>query len=655
MRYFRVLMPFFLLVFTIGCDDSSSSEADLALDSTVTEVQEDTQADINDLSENDAADSNELVEDQQQDTAEDLADETESDGVEDADLQDADLQDADLQEEITDTIDTDLEEVCVANCDDRECGDDGCGGSCGVCEEGSECSDSGLCECLPQCDGKECGDNGCGGSCGECEEGYACDDESFACVATCVPNCDGKCCGDDGCGGTCSDLCDSASYCDFSTCECSPQSSCPSNTLLTDCAVVNPEPTTNAAIEAWIQESAVPLKCDDGILEQRDFSVLVDDFGNKRLFMFGEVHGTAQLGPLSAEIFDELVRRGLVNGVTMETGYDLTEAMQTYVETGSGPLITKYNFNQFSNDMFITTLVKTTRQLYLDGYEVHIFGSDIPYDSAIPHAELQDIAATMGSDASLILDDLPPAPAFGGWITMAEFNQFDAYRDRVRGDLDAICTVLSDDALCERVEMLIEGMWCGVFSSSEAMYFGTAAQQDAFFQNREPFIYYNYRINMPNADDRVYTHMGAAHTSLSPTALAGVPSVGHRLNNLYEHTTGQVYSTTPAYGQGSSILYGWSIYQLDPEPQVVYDALASAEEVPYYLSSRLPGQVGCEDNPLDEIASSDGTFVYGSDYHAFIYHDQVSPETSKTSPVKVPIIERQEAIWAAEQEFLRRQ
>ncbi len=36
--------------------------------------------------------------------------------------------------------------------------------------------------CLPDCDGKECGDNGCGQSCGSCGAYLACEDESSSCV-----------------------------------------------------------------------------------------------------------------------------------------------------------------------------------------------------------------------------------------------------------------------------------------------------------------------------------------------------------------------------------------------------------------------------------------------------------------------------------------
>ncbi|MFO0744335.1 MAG: FG-GAP-like repeat-containing protein [Myxococcota bacterium] len=91
---------------------------------------------------------------------------------------------------------------CVASCDGKSCGSDGCGGSCGSCGFGQLCV-GGHCsvDCAPQCDGKSCGDNGCGGSCGSCPSGYSC--VAGACTNDCTPACEGKQCGDDGCGGTC--------------------------------------------------------------------------------------------------------------------------------------------------------------------------------------------------------------------------------------------------------------------------------------------------------------------------------------------------------------------------------------------------------------------------------------------------------------------
>lgn len=43
--------------------------------------------------------------------------------------------------------------------------------NCGACDvvcQATEVCDAGSCRCAPQCDGFQCGDDGCGGSCGSC-------------------------------------------------------------------------------------------------------------------------------------------------------------------------------------------------------------------------------------------------------------------------------------------------------------------------------------------------------------------------------------------------------------------------------------------------------------------------------------------------------
>jgi hypothetical protein len=94
--------------------------------------------------------------------------------------------------------------TCVPACAGKQCGSDGCGGSCGTCAAGQTCSASNQCvaSCVPACAGKQCGSDGCGGSCGTCATGQTCS-ASNQCVASCVPACAGKQCGSDGCGGSC--------------------------------------------------------------------------------------------------------------------------------------------------------------------------------------------------------------------------------------------------------------------------------------------------------------------------------------------------------------------------------------------------------------------------------------------------------------------
>lgn len=109
---------------------------------------------------------------------------------------------------------------CQPNCDGKNCGNDGCGGSCGNCTAaGQACTITGVCSvCQPNCGGRECGDDGCGGTCGTCaDELKETCDTSGLCVA-CRPNCVNKDCGDDGCGSVCGACIDGQ--------QCSPKQVC---------------------------------------------------------------------------------------------------------------------------------------------------------------------------------------------------------------------------------------------------------------------------------------------------------------------------------------------------------------------------------------------------------------------------------------------
>ena len=178
----------------------------------------------------------------------------------------------------------DFAPVCEPQCEERNCGDDGCGGTCGTCDDGLSCTDdscaNGTCsasiqpffcliakscvpsgtmhpdnlclQCLPNsaqeawtgvdegtecglgkvcfeddccsaqanCQGLACGTNGCGGTCGECPEYAAC--EAGVCVEeVCEPQCDDKQCGDNQCGGSCGE-CGGQDGCVDGKCECVP-------------------------------------------------------------------------------------------------------------------------------------------------------------------------------------------------------------------------------------------------------------------------------------------------------------------------------------------------------------------------------------------------------------------------------------------------
>jgi hypothetical protein len=103
----------------------------------------------------------------------------------------------------------------IPTCLGKDCGGDGCGGSCGTCSSGKECVD-GVCRCVPQCQ-NPCGADGCGGFCGFCPDGFLC--VGGQCV--CQPDCAGKECGTDGCGGNCGD-CPTGIGCQAGICVCQP-------------------------------------------------------------------------------------------------------------------------------------------------------------------------------------------------------------------------------------------------------------------------------------------------------------------------------------------------------------------------------------------------------------------------------------------------
>lgn len=81
------------------------------------------------------------------------------------------------------TCDDDID-CTIDACFDGECSNKPSSPSCCVpeCGEGLECKDF-QCTCKPDCSDKECGSDGCGGSCGECKKQYKC--SSGKCLFNC--------------------------------------------------------------------------------------------------------------------------------------------------------------------------------------------------------------------------------------------------------------------------------------------------------------------------------------------------------------------------------------------------------------------------------------------------------------------------------------
>jgi hypothetical protein len=165
--------------------------------------------------------------------------------------------------------------ACTPDCKGKQCGPDGCGGTCpSQCETGMACTPEGLCvwgcgEVTADgcCEGGKlfyCGQKSAGGDwgissidcgkkgmgCGYSKQGtYACvpgqgsadpsGNKAMVCPASlsaCAPDCTGKTCGPDGCGGTCGS-CQSFEKCEDWSGTCYvPPADCDDNTWQGTCS-----------------------------------------------------------------------------------------------------------------------------------------------------------------------------------------------------------------------------------------------------------------------------------------------------------------------------------------------------------------------------------------------------------------------------------
>jgi len=108
---------------------------------------------------------------------------------------------------------------CVANCSGKNCGDNGCGGSCGTCSSTQFCSGAGVCvdNCTPNCTSTHnCGDDGCGGSCGSCNSGNLCTQGNCCTVNAGIQVCSDNCHDTYFNGNAVSNACDWGSVQEFS-------------------------------------------------------------------------------------------------------------------------------------------------------------------------------------------------------------------------------------------------------------------------------------------------------------------------------------------------------------------------------------------------------------------------------------------------------
>lgn len=374
------------------------------------------------------------------------------------------------------------------------------------------------------------------------------------------------------------------------------------------CDSLEPAPTKSSDISAFVKDSAIPIRCGEDDNARWDVQPLVDLYGDNKMFMVGEVHGTNEIGIVSSLLLEQLATNKKVNVVGFELSMDYQNSLQRYIDTGNDEA-GEYIVEELAPNMFASILTRTARELVKKGIPIRIAPVDFPTTTQTPIAAIKQIAAKLTTQKSTVLDDLPTWT--GTTASSADEAAAGAYFDKIMASEDAICAELSD-ADCDRLDAMTHALWV-------VTTMGSSLGEDLWFQRREVVIYYNMRMAMPEASDRMFLHMGAFHTNKSDT------SAGSRMTHEYALTKGKVFSVAPAFGDGSVIEYSGE-QDVPADPPTLIKALTNNPANPLFVSTTRPSKT-CEENPfgLEYLDVSSGTRA--ETYDGYIHYGKLTPET----------------------------
>lgn len=394
---------------------------------------------------------------------------------------------------------------------------------------------------------------------------------------------------------------------------------CPAALPEVSCTTIKSPPTSVDAIDSFLKENAVPLRCAEGSSDATwNLQPLIDLYGENKMFMLGEVHGSNEIGILSAKILTALAEKNLVNVVGMELPMDYAPDLQRYVNTGSpsGDSL----FGDFATNFFGRILPTTARELKQKGIALTIACVDYPQDPNGPIATIQQIATKLSAQKTTVLATLPAAISYPP--TTNELKQVDDYYALLTSKKSSVCTELSA-AECDHLYVMLNALWVSA-KVGEA-----DGDSDEWFARRETVIYFNMRQSLGEAD-RMYLHMGSFHTNKFDS------SAGSLMAHDYALTKDKVFSVAPAYGDKSVIWYAGEKEQLDGEPASIIRSLAATTLHPHYVSTTRPN-AACEGNPLGVELETEVTESAGKRaemYDGYIHYGVL---TSEEEPSKATL------------------
>jgi hypothetical protein len=399
---------------------------------------------------------------------------------------------------------------------------------------------------------------------------------------------------------------------------------CTSRDALPVCEQLTAPPDNDEGIRAFVEKNSIPLQCSSAESDPWAFDIFLNEFAEGRIFILGEVHGSAEIGPASAALLGAMAESGAVQRVVLEIPMDVTDALAEYVETGAGPLIDTYDFDSWPETLFWRTLPGRVRDLYQEGIRLPIHGVEVPWRLSWVGDKIDAIAEQLSqASAELVLDPLPDAARQAMAIDAVDVADAEAYFEHIVNVRDTVCADLSG-ADCLRLENLARGLVLGAQNQWPDFWDQPRRRTDRWFDDRETLLYDNIRVLVMEHTDRIYAHLGAYHA-----AKAG-DTVAQRLNSVHPDTLGAVYSVVPIAGSGSRVMVHDEVVDFPDEPEVATDVLSTAVADVYFLSTDKPGQ-GCIENPFGALDISprmqiDVDAPYGAAFDAFLFFRTLSPE-----------------------------
>ena len=398
---------------------------------------------------------------------------------------------------------------------------------------------------------------------------------------------------------------------------------CGTQPSLPACPTTTPPPTQNAAIEEFVTDNAVALRCNEPSgKEGWDFQSLLDASAESNLIMTGEVHGSDQIGPMSAALFKTLARAGRIDVVAIEMPMEWSDDADEWVVSGTG-FFGETIVPMMPPAMMWRALPTAAKELHGEGITIPVVGVDFPYDQTKINQRIEAIATSLDPTvAEALLEGLPPPVDYQGLVDQGYVDAAEAYHQHVVGNKAEFCSAL-DDRTCSRLETYAWALYVGGFTHLPGFFGAYTPALMQWFEDREQLIFMNYQHIFADGTERVYAHMGTNHAG------KGDDVVAQWLHEQFEPTTGKLFTLTYGMGPDSVITYRGELEDLDPKPTQMSNALSGAPSDVYFLSSVLPGG-DCVGNPFKNMTIPNSgwgsTLKYGTTYDGIVFYRQLSPE-----------------------------